>query len=218
MYTDSQIGLLDSCWLLTSGYVSNSFLDHTLVTSCFNLSTSLQAQFNCMHMFSIRFSSPIMWVFVFFLGSSKLIFSTILPHFYIWNSYWVLFIRCFNNVLCSLKPAWLGVPSSFFFPLDPFWFFLFQKLVYELWLFIWLSDLFQEFSLKSSCLLQIQVIRGVDKLNQASKTIFLACEEDMEEALSAVKKGIWTFSSDWFMNCIMKQELDLDAPQFAESL
>ncbi|XP_058211292.1 uncharacterized protein LOC131323488 isoform X2 [Rhododendron vialii] len=62
------------------------------------------------------------------------------------------------------------------------------------------------------------VIRGVDKLNQASKTIFLVCEEDMEEALSAVKKGIWTFSSDWFMNCIMKQELDLDAPQFAESL
>lgn len=62
------------------------------------------------------------------------------------------------------------------------------------------------------------MIRGVDKLNQASKTIFLACEEDMEEALSAVKKGIWTFSSDWFMNCIMKQELDLDAPQFAESL
>lgn len=62
------------------------------------------------------------------------------------------------------------------------------------------------------------VIHGVDKVNQASKTIFLACEEDMEEALSAVKKRIWTFSSDWFMNCIMKQELDLDAPQFAESL
>lgn len=50
------------------------------------------------------------------------------------------------------------------------------------------------------------------------KTIFVACEEDMDEALSAVKKGIWTFSSDWFMNCIMKQELDLGAPQFAECL
>ncbi|XP_059668362.1 uncharacterized protein LOC132313561 [Cornus florida] len=62
------------------------------------------------------------------------------------------------------------------------------------------------------------VIRGLDKVNEASKTIFVACEEDMDEALSAVKKGIWTFSSDWFMNCIMRQELDWEAPQFAESL
>ncbi|KAL6997565.1 hypothetical protein U1Q18_007692 [Sarracenia purpurea var. burkii] len=62
------------------------------------------------------------------------------------------------------------------------------------------------------------VTRGLDKVNQVSKTIFLASEDDMEEALSAVKKGIWTFSSDWFMNCIMRQELDLEAPQFAESL
>ncbi|MCD7459278.1 hypothetical protein HAX54_040537 [Datura stramonium] len=62
------------------------------------------------------------------------------------------------------------------------------------------------------------VIHGIDQVKDESKTIFLACEEDMDEALSAVKKGIWTFSSDWFMNCIMKQELDLGAPQFAESL
>ncbi|KAJ8562766.1 hypothetical protein K7X08_031218 [Anisodus acutangulus] len=62
------------------------------------------------------------------------------------------------------------------------------------------------------------VIRGLDQVKDESKTIFIACEEDMDEALSAVKKGIWTFSSDWFMNCIMKQELDLGAPQFAESL
>ncbi|XAR68461.1 hypothetical protein NMG60_11003576 [Bertholletia excelsa] len=62
------------------------------------------------------------------------------------------------------------------------------------------------------------VIHRLDKADHASKTIFLACEEDMEEALSAVKKGIPTFSSDWFMNCIMRQELDLEAPQFAESL
>lgn len=55
-------------------------------------------------------------------------------------------------------------------------------------------------------------------MKDESKTIFIACEEDMDEALSAVKKGIWTFSSDWFMNCVMKQELDLGAPQFAESL
>ncbi|KAL2535019.1 N-acetyltransferase [Abeliophyllum distichum] len=62
------------------------------------------------------------------------------------------------------------------------------------------------------------VIRRVDEVNEASKTMFIACEEDMEEALSAVRKGIWTFSSEWLMNCIMRQELDLEAPQFAESL
>ncbi|XP_019248456.1 PREDICTED: uncharacterized protein LOC109227713 [Nicotiana attenuata] len=62
------------------------------------------------------------------------------------------------------------------------------------------------------------VIHGLDQVKDYSKTIFVACEEDMDEALSAVKKGIWTFSSDWFMSCIMKQELDLGAPQFAESL
>lgn len=40
----------------------------------------------------------------------------------------------------------------------------------------------------------------------------------MSEALLAAKEGVWTFSVEWFMNCIMKQELDLEAPQFAESL
>lgn len=40
----------------------------------------------------------------------------------------------------------------------------------------------------------------------------------MEDAMIAAKKGVRTFSSDWFMNCAMKQELDLEAPQFAESL
>ena len=63
-----------------------------------------------------------------------------------------------------------------------------------------------------------QIIRGLEKVNEASKTIFVACEADMEVALLAVKKGIWTFSSDWLMNCVMRQELDLEAPQFAESL
>ena len=65
---------------------------------------------------------------------------------------------------------------------------------------------------------KIQIIRGLEKVNEASKTIFVACEEDMEVALLAVKKGIRTFSSDWLMNCVMRQELDLEAPQFAESL
>ncbi|KAI9162269.1 hypothetical protein LWI28_025634 [Acer negundo] len=62
------------------------------------------------------------------------------------------------------------------------------------------------------------VINRLDKVNETSKTIFIACEEDMEEELSGVKKGILTFSSEWLMNCIMKQELDLEAPQFVESL
>lgn len=63
-----------------------------------------------------------------------------------------------------------------------------------------------------------QVIYGLDVVDDASKTIFVACEIDMEEALLAVKKRIWTFSSEWFMNSIMRQELDFEAPQFAESL
>lgn len=55
-------------------------------------------------------------------------------------------------------------------------------------------------------------------MGELTRTIFVACEEDTDEALLAVKSGVRTFNSEWFMNCIMKQELDLDAPQFAESL
>lgn len=67
-------------------------------------------------------------------------------------------------------------------------------------------------------LFETQVISGLKKVKEPSKTIFVACEEDMEEARFAVKKGIRTFSTDWLMNCVMTQELDLEAPQFAESL
>lgn len=67
-------------------------------------------------------------------------------------------------------------------------------------------------------LLYIQVISGLENAKETSKTIFITSEEDMEEALTAVKKGIWTFSSEWLMNCIMRQELDFEAPQFAQSL
>ncbi|XP_057784039.1 uncharacterized protein LOC131001573 [Salvia miltiorrhiza] len=62
------------------------------------------------------------------------------------------------------------------------------------------------------------VVRTRNETHDVSKTVFVACEEDMDEAVSALKLGIRTFSSDWLMNCVMKQELDLDAPQFAESL
>ncbi|KAJ1404154.1 BRCT domain [Sesbania bispinosa] len=62
------------------------------------------------------------------------------------------------------------------------------------------------------------VIHGLENVNEASTTIFVACEEDTEEAMMAAKKGIRTFSSEWFMNCVMRQELDLEASQFAESL
>ncbi|KAM0839426.1 hypothetical protein ACQ4PT_060323 [Festuca glaucescens] len=54
--------------------------------------------------------------------------------------------------------------------------------------------------------------------DELSKTIFLACEEGMELAMDAAKRGMKTFSTDWLMTCVMKQELDLEAPQFAESL
>ncbi|KAG8069018.1 hypothetical protein GUJ93_ZPchr0005g14637 [Zizania palustris] len=58
----------------------------------------------------------------------------------------------------------------------------------------------------------------LDDMAESSTTIFLACEEDMDSALDAAKRGIKTFSSEWFMSCVMTQELDLDAPQFTESL
>lgn len=60
------------------------------------------------------------------------------------------------------------------------------------------------------------VIDGLDKVKEPSKAIFIACDEDVEEAILAIKKGIQTFSSDWLMNCIMTQQLDLEAPKFAE--
>ncbi|WCJ33392.1 N-acetyltransferases N-acetyltransferases [Euphorbia peplus] len=62
------------------------------------------------------------------------------------------------------------------------------------------------------------IISGMDKVKETSKTMFIACEEDMEEVLSASRKGIRTFSCEWLMTCIMRQELDLQALQFAESL
>ncbi|XP_020234487.1 uncharacterized protein LOC109814462 isoform X2 [Cajanus cajan] len=62
------------------------------------------------------------------------------------------------------------------------------------------------------------VINGLERIDETSRTIFVTCEEDTEEAMIAAKKGIRTFSSEWFMNCVMRQELDLEASQFAESL
>nr|XP_004305700.2 PREDICTED: uncharacterized protein LOC101291854 isoform X1 [Fragaria vesca subsp. vesca] len=62
------------------------------------------------------------------------------------------------------------------------------------------------------------IIDGLEKVNEASKTIFVACDEDMEDVVLAVKKGKCTFSSDWLMHCVMRQKLDLEAPQFVESL
>ncbi|KAJ6812417.1 uncharacterized protein M6B38_149805 [Iris pallida] len=62
------------------------------------------------------------------------------------------------------------------------------------------------------------VIPTLDGIQDPSSTIFLACEEDMEDTVVATNKGILTYSGDWFMTCVMKQELNLEAPQFAESL
>lgn len=64
----------------------------------------------------------------------------------------------------------------------------------------------------------LQLINKLDDITQPLKTIFLACEEDMELALDAAKRGIKTFSGEWFLSCVMTQELDLEAPQFTESL
>ncbi|KAJ3687936.1 hypothetical protein LUZ61_017100 [Rhynchospora tenuis] len=62
------------------------------------------------------------------------------------------------------------------------------------------------------------VLNGLDESENTEKTIFVACEEDVKDALDASKRGIRVFSSEWLMNCVMKQELDLEAPEFAESL
>ncbi|KAJ0258292.1 Uncharacterized protein HA466_0071100 [Hirschfeldia incana] len=62
------------------------------------------------------------------------------------------------------------------------------------------------------------VIRRVDKVNDPSKTIYIGCEEDTDEALCAAKKRVWTFSSEWLMNCVLKQQLELQVTQFVESL
>lgn len=63
-----------------------------------------------------------------------------------------------------------------------------------------------------------QVIRGVDKVNDATKTIYIGCEEDTAEALRAAKKRVWTFSSEWLMKCVLTQQLELQVTQFVESL
>ncbi|KXG21877.1 uncharacterized protein LOC8077933 [Sorghum bicolor] len=63
-----------------------------------------------------------------------------------------------------------------------------------------------------------KIIKKLSELDEPSLTIFLVCEEEAELALVAAKSGIKTFSSDWFMSCVMKQELDLEAPQFIVSL
>ncbi|KAF3336773.1 Mediator of DNA damage checkpoint protein 1 [Carex littledalei] len=62
------------------------------------------------------------------------------------------------------------------------------------------------------------VIGRFDESENTDKIIFMASEEDMKDALDASKRGVRVFSSEWLMNCVMKQELDLEAPQFAESL
>ncbi|MCL7026054.1 hypothetical protein MKW94_003847 [Papaver nudicaule] len=56
------------------------------------------------------------------------------------------------------------------------------------------------------------------EVKNPSKTIFVACEEDTEDAMAAAKKGLMTYNSEWFMTCVMKQKLDFQSPQFAESL
>eukprot|EP01018_Ginkgo_biloba_P030891 Gb_07005 [translate_table: standard] len=62
------------------------------------------------------------------------------------------------------------------------------------------------------------VLLNLEQVQDPSGTISLACEEDMSEALAAAMTGMSTFTSDWFLCCIMRQELDFTAPQFTESL
>ncbi|KAH9317994.1 hypothetical protein KI387_019763, partial [Taxus chinensis] len=63
-----------------------------------------------------------------------------------------------------------------------------------------------------------KVLLSLDKLQVPSHTFALTCVEDMSEALAAAMAGMPTFSSEWFICCIMKQKFDFNAPQFLESL
>jgi len=63
-----------------------------------------------------------------------------------------------------------------------------------------------------------KAVLSLEKVQNPSHTFALTCEEDMSEALAAAITGMPTYTSDWFMCCIMRQELDFTAPQFTESL
>ncbi|ERN05104.1 uncharacterized protein LOC18433272 [Amborella trichopoda] len=62
------------------------------------------------------------------------------------------------------------------------------------------------------------LLEAIDEVKEPSKTIVVACEEDMEEAIMAAKEGMLIYNSDWLLSCVMRQQLDFEAPQFAESL
>ncbi|KAH7330824.1 hypothetical protein KP509_20G003800 [Ceratopteris richardii] len=63
-----------------------------------------------------------------------------------------------------------------------------------------------------------KVVTSFEEAKLCRETVVIACEDDISEALMAAKEGLATFSSEWLMSCIMKQELDRTSSQFAESL
>ncbi|KAF6160178.1 hypothetical protein GIB67_016614 [Kingdonia uniflora] len=73
-------------------------------------------------------------------------------------------------------------------------------------------------SLHPQLVKNLQVLHALNKVCQPLKTIFITSDKDMKVALLAAERGIRTYGSDWLMKCVMRQELDLNAPQFAEPL
>lgn len=63
-----------------------------------------------------------------------------------------------------------------------------------------------------------KVLSSLEEAKGSSSAIVVACEDDISEALMAAKAGLPTYSSEWLMCCIMRQELDMTTPQFTESL
>lgn len=63
-----------------------------------------------------------------------------------------------------------------------------------------------------------KAVLSLEEVQNPSHAFALTCEEDMSEALAAAITGMPTYTSDWFMCCIMRQELDFTASQFTESL
>jgi hypothetical protein len=63
----------------------------------------------------------------------------------------------------------------------------------------------------------LRSIQEARQFKDKTHAVVIAAEEDMSDATSAAKAGLRTFSSDWLLTCIVKQELDFTAAQFPES-
>lgn len=84
----------------------------------------------------------------------------------------------------------------------------------QVFLVLIVSALGKNFTLRTILLMKMQILSSLDEaLQQAdpSSTIVLGCEQDIEEGIAAAKAGLRTFTGEWFMQSIVKQDLDMSA-------